>query len=67
MAWRPTQDEMTAAATEAQENVLRAASQRHRIEDRTRFETAIVHPVAKSNEIDEMLPAIAAHPRMPLP
>ena len=63
MARRSSQHEMAVAATEAQEDVLRTAGQGRRIDDRTGFETAGIHPAGKPIEIDKLLPAVGAHPR----
>ncbi len=62
MARRSSQHEMAVAATEAQEDVLRAAGQGHRIDDRTGFETTGIQPAGKPIEIDKLPPAIGAHP-----
>jgi hypothetical protein len=61
MARRPAENELAVAAMEAQKDVLCPAGQSGWIYDRTGFETASVHPSAKAIEIDQTLPAIAAH------
>ena len=53
---------MAVAAAETHEDVLRPAGQGRRIDNRTGFETAGVHPAAKPIEVDQLPPAIGAHP-----